>query len=225
MKNNSGLWNATIGATLKVLQDQGLALKDLALLRSNKDLAKKVVDLIKATNGALKVVKKKSDILNLLSGSEKLYLPESDGLAIIAKANDVFKLYISHDFKKFGLNRKSRATLETEVEVYEMVKNANFKDIFISLSDNLDSLCLTQNQIIDFCKKYRGHLRQGGYGIFFLTKKDFGKPATEDNLFVVDLFVYSFGLYVSVSRFDNAGVWDAGCHRVVVPKLSQRLVS
>lgn len=220
MKNNSGLWNATfgeIGATLKVLQDQGLTLEDLALLRSNKDLAKKVAEIIKATNGVPKVIKKKSDILNLLSGSEKILLSKLDGRAIIAEAEDVFKSWIDSDFEKLGLNKKSKATLETEVGVYEMVKNANFKDIFTSLSDDLNLLCLTQDQIIDFCKKHRSHLRQGGYGTFFLTKKDFKKPATEDNLFVVRVRVCSDGLRVVVSLFGRARVWGADCrHRVVV---------
>ncbi len=224
MKNNSGLWNATfgeIGATLKVLQDQGLTLEDLALLRSNKDLAKKVAEIIKATNGVPKVIKKKSDILNLLSGSEKILLSKLDGRAIIAKAEDVFKSWIDPNFEKLGLNKKSKATLETEVKIYEMVKDANFEEIFTSLSDDLDSLCLTQSQIIDFCKKHRSHLRQGGYGTFFLTKKDFEKPATEDNLFVVFVLVFSYGLYVNVLHFDGASVWDAGFRsRVVVPKLS-----
>jgi len=160
-------------------------------------------------------------ILRSLAISEKLYLSESDGRAIIAKAEDVFKSWIYPDFEKLGLNKKSKATLETEVGVYEMVKNANFKDIFTSLSDDLNLLCLTQDQIIDFCKKHRSHLRQGGYGTFFLTKKDFEKPATEDNLFVVFVSVDSLGLYVSVSHFDDASVWNAVCrHRVVVPKLS-----
>ena len=221
MKNNSGLWNATfgeIGATLKVLQDQGLTLEDLALLRSNKDLAKKVAEVIKATNGVPKVIKKKSDILNLLSGSEKILLSKLDGWAIIAKAENVFKAYISSDFENWGLNRKSKATLETEVGVYEMAKDATFKKMFTSLSDDLDSLCLTQSQIIDFCEKHRSHLRQDGYATFFLTKKDFEKPATEDNLFVARVRVRSDGLRVDVSRFGDASVWDAGYrHRLVVP--------
>ena len=160
-------------------------------------------------------------ILRSLAISEKLYLSELDGRAIIAKAEDVFKSWIDFDFQNWGLNKESKVTPEIEVQIYEMVKNANFKDIFTSLSDDLDSLCLTQSQIIDFCEKHRSHLRQGGYTTFFLTKKDFEKPATEDNLFVARVFVYSHGLSVYVLLFGSAGVWDAACRRrLVVPKLS-----
>ena len=50
-KDNSGLWNASygeIGATLKSLQDQGITSPDLALLRSDSDLVKRVAELIKS---------------------------------------------------------------------------------------------------------------------------------------------------------------------------------
>ncbi|HOZ53400.1 MAG TPA: hypothetical protein PK142_01840 [bacterium] len=160
-------------------------------------------------------------ILRSLAISEKLSLSESDGRAIISQSEDIFKSYIDSDFKNWGLNKESKATPETEIEIYEIVKHANFKDMFTSLSDDLDSLCLTQSQIIDFCEKHRSYLRQAGYAAFFLTKKDFEKPATEDNLFVVLVGVDSCGLDVSVHRFDDAHVWlPGGRRRVVVPKLS-----
>lgn len=50
MGNNSGLWNASfgeIGATLKILQDNGITLEDLTRIRSDKQFAKKVVETIK----------------------------------------------------------------------------------------------------------------------------------------------------------------------------------
>ncbi len=170
---------------------------------------------------AIKEIKKGGNILKFLAISEKLSLSKSDGQATIVKAEDVFKSWIDSDFQNWGLNKESKATPETEIEVYEMVKDATFKEIFISLSDDLDSLCFTQSQIIDFCKKHRNHLRQDGDATLFLTKKDFGKPVTEDNLFVVYVDVDSHGLNVFVDHFDGAGVWSADDrHRLVVPKLS-----
>ena len=49
MSTNQGLWNGTfgqIGATLKALEDAGVTLNHLALLRSDKALTKAVADLI-----------------------------------------------------------------------------------------------------------------------------------------------------------------------------------
>ena len=184
-------------------------------LCAQKVLYSRVLKKIKESEAVVET-KKGGNILRSLAISEKLSLSKLDGQATIAKAEDVFKSWIDPDFQNWGLSRKGKTTLETEVEVYEMVKNANFKDIFTSLSDDLNLLCLTQDQIIDFCKKHRSHLRQGGYGTFFLTKKDFEKPVTEDNLFVVSVRVDSFGLDVRVGHFGDAYVWDADRHRVVV---------
>ncbi|HOZ53678.1 MAG TPA: hypothetical protein PK142_03305 [bacterium] len=228
MKNNSGLWNATfgeIGATLKVLQDQGLTLEDLALLRSNKDLAKKVAETIEAFKEAEKSLRKNSNIIRLVSGVKKLVLPESDGRAIIVEAKNVFDHLIAHiSFEKKGLIKEGKNVPETEVEVYEMTRNAIFKEIFFSFSGQFDSLCLTQNQIIDFCVKHSEHLKNEGLATFFLTKKDFERPSTEDNLFVVSVHVYSFGLNVYVYSFDEKNIW-IGSHRQrfvfpVLPKSS-----
>jgi hypothetical protein len=50
-KDNSGLWIAgfgEVGATLKALEDQGVTLSDLGLLRSDPVLVKKVVEVIKS---------------------------------------------------------------------------------------------------------------------------------------------------------------------------------
>jgi len=164
---------------------------------------------------------KKSNLLNVLYENEKIIIPELSGNRTIYGSKEVFFSYVDKDFKNWGLNKKSKSTPETEVKTYEMVKDATFKEMFISLSDDLDSLCLTQSQIIDFCEKHFSHLRQGGYATFFLTKKNFEKPATKDNLFVADVGVYSGGLCVLVFHFDLAYVWDADYRlRVVVPKLS-----
>lgn len=166
-------------------------------------------------------VKKESDILNLLSGSEKLLLARLDGRRIISEAHDIFRFWIDSDFENLGLNKKSKATTETEIQIYEMAKNATFKDMFTSLSNDLDSLCLTQSQIIDFCINHSEHLIAIGSSTFFLTKKDFEKSATSDNLFVVAVLVASDGLPVRVDRFGDASVWRADDHRrLVVPKLS-----
>ncbi|HOZ53680.1 MAG TPA: hypothetical protein PK142_03315 [bacterium] len=162
--------------------------------------------------------------------SEKLYLSKLDGRTTIDKAKKLFRssLFftstIDPNFEKLGLNKKSKATLETEVEIYEMVKDANFEEIFTSLSDNLDVLCLTQSQIIDFCEKHRSHLRQGCYGTFFLTKKDFEKPPTEDNLFVVRVEAHLYDLSVRVCHFGDSYIWHNYSRlpnlHVVAPKLS-----
>jgi len=108
------------------------------------------------------------------------------------------------------------------MEIYEIVKDADFNNLFTSLSDNLDSLCLTRNQIINFCLKYPRHLIMEGPSNFFLTKKDFNKPAKAENLFVAHVYVYSDGLDINgyFHHFDNADILHSDYrHRVIVPKV------
>jgi hypothetical protein len=161
---------------------------------------------------------KESVLLKVLYENEKIVLPALSGNRTIYGSKEVFSS-VDKDFKNWDLNKKSKSTPETEVEIYEMVKDATFKDIFVSLSNDLNSLCLTQDQIIDFCVKYPERLRQDGYGTFFLFKKR--RLFRRDKFFVVVVGVFSDGLGVLVVHFGGADVWDAVYrHRVVIPKLS-----
>ncbi len=86
--------------------------------------------------------------------------------------------------------------------------------MFNSLSTDLDKLCLTQDQIIEFCTNHPSWLRQDGYGTFFLFK-------VKDEFFVCSVHVRDGGLCVGVDRLADGCVWDAdGAHRVVVPQLN-----
>jgi len=155
--------------------------------------------------------KAKNAFLKLISGTESLVIEALDGKAIIVNAKLVFKSYIDSDFKNWNLDNVGQVTDETSFNVYEMTKNATFAQIFSSLADNLDRLLVTQSQIISFCEKYPGCLRQDGYGTFFLIKEN-GK------YFVVNVHVVGDGLGVSVGRLEYDFVWSAGGrHRLVAP--------
>jgi len=61
-------------------------------------------------------------------------------------------------------------TKETAVQVYEMVRNSSFQELFGGFGVPLDSLALTQAQIKQFAKLYPNRLKKGGNGTFFLFK-------------------------------------------------------
>ncbi len=109
-------------------------------------------------------------ILKLLSGGKKILLDACDGKEIITNAKDVFLSGIYGDLKNWNTNKLGIATKETEVRVHEMLQNANFAQMFGFLETDLDKLCLTQAQIINFCKKHFIWLRKHGQGTFFLFK-------------------------------------------------------
>ena len=153
--------------------------------------------------------------VKLISGAETLVLDETDGKATIAKAKDTFPGYIDGDFKGWGCDVKSEPTKKTQVTVHELIKDGRFDQIFPGMSDDLNSLCLTQPQIIQFVQKHRKWLRTDGYGTFFLFK-------VGEEFFVARVYFDDGGqLEVHVSRLSRDRVWFAeGRHRVVVPQLA-----
>ena len=153
--------------------------------------------------------------VKLISGAETLVLDETDGKATIAKAKDTFPGYIDGDFKGWGCDVKSEPTKKTQVTVHELIKDGRFDQIFPGMSDDLNSLCLTQPQIIQFVQKHRKWLRTDGYGTFFLFK-------VGEEFFVARVYFDDGGqLEVHVSRLSHVGVWYAeNRHRVVVPQLA-----
>lgn len=154
-------------------------------------------------------------IVKLISGAEVLELDETDGKETIAEAKATFTGYLDSDFKNYGANVPSSATGKMNVTVHKMIKDGTFAQIFGGMSDDLNSLCLTQPQIIQFVKKHRKWLRTDGYGTFFLFK-------VGDEFFVAGVRVFDGGrLMVGAVRLSFAYVWDAGSHRrIVVPQLN-----
>lgn len=126
------------------------------------------------------------------------------GKDYIAEAKDVFKSYIDSDFKHLNLDKESEARPETKLAVYELVKDAKFKDIF---TGDLDKICLTQSQIIEFCKNHKELLSDSW--TLFLFKEN-------DKFFVARVLFDDDGLGVNVNEFANDHVWSAGYRRRVV---------
>lgn len=160
------------------------------------------------------VKKIQNEYLKLISGGQILELDAADGTETLANAKDVFS-YIDLNLKNWSTDKKGPATKETSVQVYEMTKDANFAEMFGSLSPDLHNLCLTQAQIKKFVIKHRNWLKTDGYATFFLFEED-------GRFFVAHVHVYSGGsLSVYVLRLDFSLVWIADhCHRLVVPQLA-----
>lgn len=162
----------------------------------------------------LQIVENRTDCTKLISGAEVLELDETDGTETIAKANETFPGGLDGDFRNYGTDVPSSPTKKTKVSVCEMIKDGTFAQIFGGMSNNLDNLCLTQPQIIQFVKKYRKWLRTDGYATLFLFK-------VGEIFFVASVVLHSDGqLYADVYHFSGDYVWFADYrHRFVVSQL------
>lgn len=143
-----------------------------------------------------------------------LFLEECDGQQIIANSKNIFYL-IDSDFKNYGANEKGVATPKTPVEVHELVKSGKFSQIFGSMNSDLNKLCFTQSQILNFIKNHKNWLRTDGWGTFFLFKSG-------EKFFVAGVDVASLGLDVRVHHFGRGNVWYAERrYRFVFPQLEK----
>ncbi len=141
---------------------------------------------------------------------QSLTLSSTLGAVMIAEAREVFVGDLDNDFKKWGKGA-GVDTPATAVVVFEMIKDGQYKDLFGSLAVDSRQLCLTEGQIVEFCRTHSEHLRQDGYGTFFLYE---GKS---QELFVASVDVLSGQLGVCSDHFDDDDVWDAvSRHRLVV---------
>lgn len=183
----------------------------LQRIQANKKLSSVVMEAVeKLITESIEVTTSHLKCISLGNG---LSIDPTDGKETIAQAGEVFPYYIDPDFKNWGLDVTSVATKETKVEVFEMIKDGDFRQLFGSFGENPDRLCLTQSQIKQFCKKHESWLRIDGYGTFFLFK-------IKEEYFVACVGRGSGGWRVGVCRFSDDGVWGAeGRRRIVVPQL------
>jgi len=147
--------------------------------------------------------------LKLISGDTEIVIGETDGTDTIANASDVFTGRIDPDFVNYGTNVKGQPTKKTKVQVFEVIKDGTFIQTFGGFGENLDRLCLTQNQIKLFVKDHSKWLLKNGYGTFFLFKE-------KGEYFVI-------GVYLGDGGFRAIMLLNDVCHgclrRVVVPQL------
>ncbi len=151
-------------------------------------------------------------VLCRLYTDKTITLAARDGSRYISKENGVFRSFIDSCFKSWGLDKTSKATEKTEVFVYEMVKDATFTEMFDSLNLDRDKLCLSQDQIIEFCEMNADKLREDFYATFFLFKQDV-------QLFIARVHVGLDGLDVRVYSFKRDYLWpSSNAYRLVVPQ-------
>lgn len=137
-------------------------------------------------------------------------LKASRGKATIARANDVFAGCVDSDFENWGTDRKEKDAPETELAVCELTEDGTFAQIF----SKPEEMCLTQGQIVEFCRSHKDQLQKDWYA-FFLFK-------VGDEVFVANVYFVDRGrLGAGVFRFSHGHAWRAEHRRrIVIPQLA-----
>ncbi|MCX6756496.1 MAG: hypothetical protein NTX85_04100 [Candidatus Nomurabacteria bacterium] len=156
----------------------------------------------------------KTSHLTELHCEEEIFVDECGGTkeSGLHYAGDLFTGYLSTNLKDWNLINTQPKTEKSEMKVFEMHKDGDYRTIFGSFNKDLEALCMTQAQIKNFCEKNKDKLRTNGYATFFLFKEG-------ESFFVADVRFDDDGcLKLYVDGFDYIDVWCASNQsRVVVP--------
>ncbi|MCX6754361.1 MAG: hypothetical protein NTU81_00840 [Candidatus Nomurabacteria bacterium] len=139
--------------------------------------------------------------LGLIPGSDFLKIDAVDGTLTLENSKHVFPSFAKNSCNILDKNKSVVPTPETTVEIYGLIRNSNYSQMFGSLNSDLDCLCLTQHQIKNFCKKYPDHLGDKGNATFFLFKN-------EKKYFVANVYFYATGLTLRLHHFDDHRIWE-----------------
>ncbi len=134
--------------------------------------------------------------LKLCSTPKILILDSLDGKETLTDAKDVF-----HNTELCFKSKPGVSTKQQRVSIYKQINDGTFVQTFGSLGNDLDKLCLTENQIVNFCRKYGASLYKRGCILVFLYKN-------EEQFFIARIHVSKYG-----SQF--ATTEHFGCNRIV----------
>jgi len=137
-----------------------------------------------------RLVPKYHEYLQLVSEGV-LGITACEGNRTLAYAIDVFEAGIHSNLLKYETDKPGVATTtkKTKLSVYEIVRKGAFSELYGSIHEDMNRLCLTQHQIVTFCKTYRGWFRKDGDATDFLFK-------VEDRFYVADVTLFTSGLDV-----------------------------
>jgi hypothetical protein len=152
-------------------------------------------------------------------------ISELDGSQLVYWQQPLFRVGISSEFKKCSLDKNKRATPETLLACYEVGSMEGYGKNLKSLPGNWNQKCVTQHQVIEFCKKSKNLLATAyNASTIFLCKLDESKLVDEncpcDNLMILQVCSYGFGfqlIYLPLHFKNN--LWQNCFHRIVIPKI------
>ena len=124
--------------------------------------------------------------------SDKVVIKALSNKELIIEAESTFRACIADTFGLNNLNKPGVATKKTAVDVLDAIISEGWRpcfDFFSALPGTWNQKCLSQNQVIEFCRKNTKYLGRNMLNTLFLVKQDEMFPVDEkrpwDNFYVV----------------------------------------
>lgn len=153
--------------------------------------------------------------LKLISADRNIVIDTTKSTETLADAQDMFS-YIDPILKDLENGTKEVVTPEVAVEIYEQIKDADYRTIFGSISQNTDRLVLTTSQIKSFVINHTKDyiLKAEEWTCFRFLFKSGGE------FFVADIRILLNGeRNIRITRFTDGSIRHSKYHhRIVVPK-------
>ena len=148
----------------------------------------------------------------VLLNPEPLIISAVSGEEILAQAQDVFLAGVDKNFRLWRTDRPGRPSPETAIDIYEMVRLADFPELFSEINPNLDRLCFTQHQIKEFFR-WHGNVVLPDYGMHLLFEE-------RDQKFLVRVRNFSGYLDIHIRRLGWEDAWKFSYLRhLAVPRV------
>jgi hypothetical protein len=152
-------------------------------------------------------------------------IPKLDGNQLVYWQKALFKVGVSAEFKRYSSEKNKKATPETLLACYEIRSVGRYGKNLKSLPGTWSQKCVTQHQLIKFCKQSQNLLATAyDASTIFLCKLDETKPINEtrpyDNLMVARVYFHGFGFHLVYSPLHFGGcISNDYFYRIVMPKI------
>lgn len=212
----AGWVSSLIGELVSALKERGVTDEQIHSFVTNRGK----IPFSKIADEVAKEIRAKT-LLKLIPADK--FISTDEGLM----PNDTKNLFFcdNPNFTSWKTDKEQSITGGASLAVYDIVRGGTFTELFGSLSDDVDKLCLTFSQIEDFVKQHR-NLFMDRYGIFFLFIS-YGRFFVADVIPLVPFTLAGISmipmneLCVRVERFEYHSIWnDEHHHRLVTPQLA-----
>jgi len=158
------------------------------------------------------MIEKSNSILEKTFLEKTIRLRATNGSKNLVNSKNIFKFfYLDASCENKNFDNRQAPTKKIKINIYKGARVADFATMFNSLTSNKRSVCFTQHQIINFCRRNKKYL--SNWPTFFLFEEG-------EQFFIARVTTDSWwrGLCIIIYNFNfNCCFGSEESYRVAVP--------